>query len=435
MAGKRKRGDAFSAHEKLVHKSCSLLQREAKKVRTFLVRKAVQQLKQLRLQLEEPVADEAKRQKREQKLRHSIERFEREHAALKTLDLQKLVARARVQTGLDKPQPEVSEENEHEHEHEEAQDWDEEGSDSDIEQDSEDEQDSEQEEKQEQDQPETVSEKEPEAAAAEEEDGETQQDTSKEEAEKKAEEEAKQDAATKQGEELENRLLDRVLAHKQIVPLLDAIKKLVEKEEKEAEKKCRAQEKRALKRGRHESLVGNTGRSGVVPTSLFLGSLSGRGGNDDLDMGMDEYGTMAGADDDIAEFLGEKKKKNRPGQMARRMKAIRKEEALKRKEDRAKGIFVPYKDNSASVGKYGLSERPKKAKPKAKPGKQADKKASRGGDSRAKSKDAAPQKQRAAPAPAAPVEAAHPSWLAKQKQKEKEKVSLTAFSGKKITFD
>ncbi|OWY93390.1 hypothetical protein PHMEG_00037235, partial [Phytophthora megakarya] len=118
MAGKRKR-DAFTPHEKLVHKSCSLLQREAKKVRTFLVRKAVQQLKQLRTQLEEPVEDAAKQQQREQKLRHSIDRFEREHAALKTLDLQKLITRVKVQTGLDKPT-----------EQKETQEWDEEGSDS-----------------------------------------------------------------------------------------------------------------------------------------------------------------------------------------------------------------------------------------------------------------------------------------------------------------
>ncbi|KAG6962676.1 hypothetical protein JG688_00008499 [Phytophthora aleatoria] len=402
MAGKRKRDD-FSAHEKLVHKSCSLLQREAKKVRTFLVRKVVQQLKQLRQQLAEPVQDAAKQQKREQKLRHSIEQFEREHAALKTLDLQKLLARARPQTGLDKPQPQAEE-----NEHEEVEEWDEEGSDEE---------------------------------SSEENEGErgVEQDESMEEQEsavdQKATEKEKQEEAPKHDTELEEKLMDRVLAHKQIVPLLDAIKKLVEKEEKEEEKKRRAQEKRALKRGRHESLVGNTGRSGVAPTSLFLGSLSGRGGlEDDLDMGMDGYGTMAGADDDIAEFLGEKKKrKNRPGQIARRMKAIRKEEALKRKEDRAKGIFVPYKDNSASVGKYGLSERPKKAKPKTKPGKgdKADKQ-KRGGNPRAASKEAVPPTQHAAPA--APVEAAHPSWLAKQKQKEKEKISLTAFSGKKITF-
>ncbi|KAG1695155.1 hypothetical protein DVH05_020796 [Phytophthora capsici] len=400
MTVKRKR-EAFSAHEKLVHKSCSLLQREAKKVRTFLVRKAVQQLKQLRQQLEEPVEDATKQQKREQKLRHSIERFEREHAALKVLDLQKLVARARLQTGLDKPQVE---ENEHD-------EW-EEGSD-------EGESDSEQEENEEK-----------KTVAAEQKETE-EENTIAAEQEKSGE--LKEENVKAEDAELEEKLMDRVLAHKQIVPLLDAIKKLVEKEEKEAEKKRRAQEKRALKRGRHESLVGNTGRSGVVPTSLFLGSLSGRGGmDDDLDMGMDGYGTMAGADDDIAEFLGEKKKrKNRPGQMARRMKAIRKEEAAKRKEDRANGIFVPYNDTSASVGKYGLSERPKKAKPKkpAKGGKE-DKKQSRRSNTRAPPKEAAPQKERAAP-----VEIAHPSWLAKQKQKEKEKISLTGFSGKKITFD
>ncbi|GMF25450.1 unnamed protein product [Phytophthora lilii] len=431
MAGKRKRGEAFSAHEKLVYKSCALLQREAKKVRVFLVRKAVQQLKQLRQQQQEtPALDAAKRQKRELKLRHSVARFEREHAALKALDLQKLLARARLLTGLHKPPQAPAD-----HEHKETQEWDEEASDSGS--DEEQHEDVEEQDDQEQEpdvkKEESVVKEEPQAK-------EERPATTAEEKEQGAEEQSAEEKdtkvqATKQDDELEDKLLDRVLAHKQIVPLLDAIKKLVEKEEKEAEKKRRAQEKRALKRGRHESLVGNTGRSGVAPSSLFLGSLSGRGGMDELDMGVDEYGTMAGADDDIAEFLGEKKKrKNRPGQMARRMKAIRKEEAAKRKEDRAKGIFVPYKDNSASVSKYGPSERPKKAKPKAKPGKnQGDKQQSRG---RAGPKEAAPQKQRAAPAPAAaPVEAAHPSWLAKQKQKEKEKISLTAFSGKKITFD
>ncbi|KAL3656814.1 hypothetical protein V7S43_018271 [Phytophthora oleae] len=399
MAGKRKRGEAFSAHEKLVHKSCSLLQREAKKVRMFLVRKAVQQLKQLRQQLAEPVEDAAKQQKREQKLRHSIERFEREHAVLKVLDLQKLVAKARLQTGLDKPPVEEAE-----NEHDEGRDEEEgEGSDEGQESDQDAEQD------------------------------ENEEDQSISTEQEKPAELKEQEGTQTEVAELEEKLIDRVLAHKQIVPLLDAIKNLVEKEEKEAEKKRRAQEKRAMKRGRHESLVGNTGRSGVVPTSLFLGSLSGRGGmDDDFDMGADGYGTMAGADDDIAEFLGEKKKrKNRAGQMARRMKAIRKEEAAKRKEDRANGIFVPYKDNSASVGKYGPSERPKKAKPKkpAKGGKE-DKKQSRGGNARAPPKEAAPQKERAAS-----VEVAHPSWLAKQKQKEKEKISLSGFSGKKITFD
>lgn len=45
-AGKRKRVAGFSERDKFEHKSATLLQREAKKVRAFLARKAVQQLKQ-----------------------------------------------------------------------------------------------------------------------------------------------------------------------------------------------------------------------------------------------------------------------------------------------------------------------------------------------------------------------------------------------------
>ncbi|RQM09518.1 hypothetical protein DD237_007542 [Peronospora effusa] len=409
MTIKRKRDDIFSAHEKLVHKSCSLLQREAKKVRTFLVRKVVQQLKQLRLQLEEPVPDAVKQRTREQKLRNNIDKFEREHAALKALELQKLVARARVATELDKLETYTETQNEHE---KAPHEWDEEGSDSEEENSNE--------------------------------SRDYKQDTDGELKHNMEEEQggAKQQAIgvremVEQDTKLEEKLMDRILAHKRIVPVLDAIKQLVEKEEKETEKKRRAQEKRAMKRGRHESLVGNTGRSGVVPSSLFLGSLSGRGEADvDLNMGMGGNAIMDGADDDIAEFLGEKKKrKNRPGQMARRMKAIRKEESFQRKEDRAKGIFVPYKIDSSAVSKYGPSERPKKAKSKAKPNK-GDTHRPRSGKLRTASKERTPQtqKQRVSHASNALVETAHPSWLAKQKQKEKEKVSLTAFSGKKITF-
>ncbi|KAG7383895.1 hypothetical protein PHYBOEH_009735 [Phytophthora boehmeriae] len=412
MTAKRKRGETFSAHDKLVHKSCSLLQREAKKVRGFLVRKVVQQLKQLRSQLEEPVAD-AKQDERERKLRFSIEKLEKEHAALKTLDLQDLVKRARLQTGLDKPQ--VGQEQDEQDAEQDDEQWEQDSQETETEDEAE--QDEEQDEK-----------------PVEQDKKPVEQDKKPVEQDKQA---VKENAQQKQQDELLERLMDRVLAHKQIVPLLDAIRTLVDKEEREAEKKRRAQEKRALKRGRHEELVGGTGRSGVAPTSLFLGSLSGRGGlDDDMDIGMDSYGAMAGADDDIAEFLGEKKKKkNRPGQMARRQKAIRREEALKRKEDRANGIFRPYQDSSASTSKYGLSERPKKAKPKAKSGsKQGDKKPARGDSSKPASKTAPPTQQRAAPVAAAPIEASHPSWLAKQKMKEKEKISMHAFSGKKITF-
>ncbi|CAI5735631.1 unnamed protein product [Hyaloperonospora brassicae] len=403
MTAKRTRSAAFSAHDKLVHKSCVLLRREAKKVRAFMVRKLVQQLKQVRQQLDTRLPDAAQQQTHELKLRASVHKFEREHAVLKALDLEKLVEKAKLQTGLDTPLEVL-------HGHEAVdREWDEEQSDSGGE------------------------ERSSEVAA---------EDTNDKEETELIGDELRGAEQCQAGKErgdaaLEEKLMDRVLAHKQIVVVLDAIRRLVKEEEKEAERKRRAQEKRALKRGRHESLVGNTGRSGVVPTSLFLGSLSGRGEVDDgkLEMDADGYGAIGRADDDIAEFLGEKKKrKNRPGQVARRTKAIRKEEALKRKEERAQGIFVPYKDTTVSASGYGLSERPKKAKMKAKPGKR-DKPQSLGGKTRTSAKEVAPQKEHVIAPASAPMNAAHPSWLAKQKQKEKEKVSLTAFSGKKITFD
>lgn len=180
---------------------------------------------------------------------------------------------------------------------------------------------------------------------------------------------------------------------------------------------------------------------------MFLGSLSGRGGVDDMDDD-DATGTragqMAGADDDIAEFLGEKKKKNRPGQMARRQKAIRQEEARKRKEDRERGVFRPYnRDTDADgrgmvMGKYGPSERPKK--PKKQQQRQGKDEQNGGRPSARKpiaesSRDGGNKHQRPAAARDSKPEIAHPSWLAKQAQKEKERVSITAFSGKKITFD
>lgn len=234
----------------------------------------------------------------------------------------------------------------------------------------------------------------------------------------------------------------------------------IEKDEREAEKKLRKQEKKALKRDRNEVLIG--GRSSAAPTSLFLGSLSGRGGVIDDDVDMDGFGMsssyMDGAEDDIAEFLGEKKKKNRMGQNARRQKAIRLEEAAKRKQDREKGIFRPFgprKDDT--VSKYGPSERPKKKKPAAevqnskgksargKPERGDQRRGERGAPARASAGNGR-ERERGAPAPVssssrpapfnAPpqVDVSHPSWIAKQKLKEKEKASITAFSGKKITF-
>lgn len=203
------------------------------------------------------------------------------------------------------------------------------------------------------------------------------------------------------------------------------------------------------------------GRSSAAPTSLFLGSLSGRGGviDDDVDMNFGMSSSyMDGAEDDIAEFLGEKKKKNRMGQNARRQKAIRMEETAKRKQDRENGIFRPFGPRKEdTLSKYGPSERPKKKKPAVevqnsksksarggKPGR--DGKPERGGerDQRRGERGAPRERERGAPAPVssrptpfkAPptVDVSHPSWIAKQKLKEKEKASITAFSGKKITF-
>ncbi|RLN48623.1 hypothetical protein BBJ28_00004722 [Nothophytophthora sp. Chile5] len=450
-SGKRKRGAAFSAHEKLAHKSCVLLQRESKKVRAFLVRKAVQQLKQLRTQQEEPTTtsaaaeteqDEAKRKQkcetRALKLRNSVARIEREHAALKALDLQAVVARARLQTGLDRP---VTATDEFELDHEEG-----EGSDDDVNDISSEQSDDEAGAEELMERGDAVPPMEPDQEAEEQAGEEVEGVQHVEDAEPLAGQQESSvgvdtprlDSKPQQSDEkLAELLMDRILAHKQIVPLLDAIRTLVAKEEREAEKKRRANEKRALKRGHHDVLVGGTGRSAAPPNSLFLGSLSGRGGLDDDDLDMDSGGYgggMNGADDDIAEFLGEKKKrKNRPGQMARRQKAIRQEESVKRKEDRSKGIYRPFKDAASSISKYGPSERPKKAKPKPK---SAGKPRSDKQHARSDANAPAPSRQQrpAAPKAAAPVEAAHPSWLAKQKLKEKEQQGMHAFSGKKITF-
>lgn len=227
------------------------------------------------------------------------------------------------------------------------------------------------------------------------------------------------------------------------------------KEEDENEKKLRRQEKKALKRGSKEVLIG--GRSAAAPSSLFLGSLSGRSGLS-ADVDTDDVGLhtshLAGAEDDIAEFLGEtKKKKNRTGQNARRQKALRLEEAAKRKQDRENGVFRPYTGGGGAsrrddaVSKYGPSERPKKKKtPTAFDGKDGKRKQKgrESGDRKTKERNQAPGPGRASSSSGsggrerratAKVEVAHPSWLAKQALKEKEKASLGAFSGKKITFD
>lgn len=122
--GKRKRQQSHSEQDKFVHKSGVLLQREAKKVRIFLVRKVVQQLKQTRAQLEAaqrehdellkqtttstPDGDDAlvKKDKQLKKLQTAVHKLEKELVVFKALDLKAVVARAMTKTGLEKKKQE-----------------------------------------------------------------------------------------------------------------------------------------------------------------------------------------------------------------------------------------------------------------------------------------------------------------------------------------
>ncbi|TYZ61247.1 hypothetical protein PybrP1_001088 [[Pythium] brassicae (nom. inval.)] len=476
---KRKRQAAAAVRselDKFAHKSGVLLQREAKKVRAFLVRKGVQQLKQTRAQLEQRRKDDASSAPAAAvngvtKLTATVQRLEREHAALKALDLRVVVARVVAVTGLEKRQQERQQQQQ-----QHGVRSDEDGSDSDDEgdgwrggeggggdvSDGDDGFDSEEYENarrggaQQGNGDDSESDEDADSADEEQQEMSAPQKTggksSQTQPKTNVGEEEEETAGSKKpsvDERLQNIFIDRILAHKQMKPLVDAIAKWLENEEREHEKKLRRQEKKALKRGSKEVLIG--GRSAAAPSSLFLGSLSGRGGADAL--GDDEFGMpsshMAGAEDDIAEFLGEKKKKNRSGQNARRQKAMRLEEAARRKQERENGIFRPYAGarRDDTVSKYGPSERPKKKKP-APEGKGGGKRSGAGG--RADKKDAlrkrgessgGRERERGAPAvrvassSAVAVEVAHPSWIAKQALKEKEKASLGAFSGKKITFD
>jgi hypothetical protein len=106
---KRARAAAFSAHERYMHKSGVVLQREGKKIRAFLVRKVVAQLKQSREQHTQAtsavadIPDERKRKRAQgkaKKLYYQVQKLENELAALKTLDLKAVVARAFAKTGL-----------------------------------------------------------------------------------------------------------------------------------------------------------------------------------------------------------------------------------------------------------------------------------------------------------------------------------------------
>lgn len=158
------------------------------------------------------------------------------------------------------------------------------------------------------------------------------------------------------------------------------MEELKTQQEKEAEAKL----KQTKKNTTSKELIG--GRSTKMPTSLFVTSLCGNKNNQDNQMDEKER-----AEKEIAAFLDEvPKKKNRPGQRARKKRFLEEQKRL--------GL-VPETDIH-----------PKKKQTRAPP----------------------QQKQEQ---PVVVDEESHPSWQAKQALKAKEKDQIHLFAGKKITFD
>nr|CCA19696.1 conserved hypothetical protein [Albugo laibachii Nc14] len=213
----------------------------------------------------------------------------------------------------------------------------------------------------------------------------------------------------------EKQLKDKLLSHRRLQPLLESMEQIVRTERRKQEKRdIRSMRSRQKK----EVLVG--GRSNSAPESLFLTSLSGRTQFQD-DNG--DGGIVL--DDELAEILGEsRKKKNRPGQIARRQQAIRREHEMLTGQRRRQ-----------STAKYGPSRRtPASIPPKHTTPKPAQKAAST--SSRYPSvpnETVAKTTQRAAHI-TTPVEVEHPSWKAKRMLKDKERLLIATPKGKKIRF-
>jgi hypothetical protein len=110
--------------------------------------------------------------------------------------------------------------------------------------------------------------------------------------------------------------------------------------------------------------------------------------------------------------LGENKKKNRPGQRARKQKALMLE---------AKKLGKPVEI---------LTFREKKEKPR--PGKKYNNTGAPNTKPGTRQKIPHSVQQYTA---AIMDKSHHPSWAAKQAQKDKEKVDIHAFSGKRVVFD
>lgn len=206
-AGKRKRGAGFSERERFEHKSAALLQREAKKVRAFLARKAVQQLKQQR-------AGDSKASELSAKQQAQVAKRERELAALKALDLKLVVARAFEATGLSRRGDDEESESEGEEDSESedempvmAEEEDDSGFDS------------------EEYEREKGIGRAADGDSSEEDEGESGGEEEEERVrEQQRKELLKQVAKSNEEQQVNATLVDRILAHKQMLPLLDAIR-------------------------------------------------------------------------------------------------------------------------------------------------------------------------------------------------------------------
>ncbi|KAF0697279.1 Aste57867_12051 [Aphanomyces stellatus] len=237
-----------------------------------------------------------------------------------------------------------------------------------------------------------------------------------------------------------------MLKNKRLAPFMETWKAKAN----ERAKKLFEAENAILKQSREAEKANGGGRRATTSTaeSMFVGSLSGVGEN-------------SGFEDDIADFLGENKKKNRPGQRARKQKALMEEQRKTGKV--APGGLSSFREKKAPAG----SERPPRptttqdrSGPRGRsdgggvrpprPGSTQDRKGPRSHDADGGGRPPRPgsfsqgdrpeRKPMAAPRPSKPVRAkvedkSHPSWAAKQAQKDKEKVDIHAFTGKKVVFD
>ncbi|KAG9412967.1 hypothetical protein AC1031_015986 [Aphanomyces cochlioides] len=214
-----------------------------------------------------------------------------------------------------------------------------------------------------------------------------------------------------------------LLKHKRLAPLLDTWKVKAT----ERANKLFQEENAVLKQSLEgKPIAPSTRRAASAPESMFVGSLSG--GQAEVRYNFSILPLIA-FQDDIADFLGENKKKNRPGQRARKQRALMEEQRKSGK------LPAPTRDSNS---KYGPSsrdkERPAAAQRPPRPGSLSNKMGK-------KKPMAAPAPRPAKATPAPPQRATitaqdkahHPSWAAKQAQKEKEKIP--AFAGKKVVFD